>query len=804
MLARHFALVVLSPTVLLACAAEHYAKQPDDVPATGGDPVQVSDASAYPAGDAALPTVTADAGSWVDASPDAGAPADPRACGPGVACELDTLFRYERTTVLETVTFIDANRDGLLDVLTSYRDATGVQLELMRPDDTLAPPVTIPTSVQNLGHVVGDFDGDGISDFAAVTWSGGSWSIFRGDGQGGFKLWRSGSLGRDVWAFSSGRADTDTLDDLVFITGVLEPTRSVLLHTLSLGDGSAHYSMPIELSQYGGGTPLVVASGSQRAVLAHGAGFALWALADDGSIGASTQLEGFAEIVTPGSGDFNGDGFADLFAVLKTKTPGSARLGVWYGAVDGFTATPSISEIPGLRASDSLRPLVMDSDADGTDELLGVFLDGPRRLFNDAPGHWTEGASLGEFPFWRASTKVIAANTNGAGDWEILAHDGMGKVLANLSDLTHPLYRDEADPVTLSLGDFTADGQLDLVSTTTSTAGSMAVFENQRDGDIQWPITRSIHGGELTQMTTALAADVDGDSHPELLSHSAWSTVPELSLFDYGRDGFDKAASYPFPNNIYGPSLTIAALDVDGDGADDPIEQFSQAIGFWSGAALGTSSPSMREIVYTPNPTENQRNLMGTPPLLVNLDQDGEPEILVARQPGLWWLEHDAGELAIRGDFALDLMATRLGRLDIDDDGREDVLMLAFHYQKNDAAIYWLRANGHDLDPAKKLVLSGIVKPTAFVVADVAGDGDPELVVLDTGYTARVFLTTGTSELTASESHVTTPRDVILLGDESADLMAGDFTGDGQAELVVYISGGSTKVIDVLQNRAAE
>ncbi len=161
---------------------------------------------------------------------------------------------------------------------------------------------------------------------------------------------------------------------------------------------------------------------------------------------------------------------------------------------------------------------------------------------------------------------------------------------------------------TPAIGDIDGDGLVEIVAVEPTTTCNVVAFEH--DGTLKW--TSDVPWSKC--QTGALAiADLDADGNPEIIGGSnVWSNTGK-HLFS---DPFD---------GVYSAST---AADLDGDG------QLEASFGHAAYRADGT-------VYYTRSDIQAAQFSITAFPQVANLDDDPEPEVLVAVEHGIWLLDHE-------------------------------------------------------------------------------------------------------------------------------------------------------------------
>ncbi len=209
----------------------------------------------------------------------------------------------------------DFNGDGKTDVAIVDRN-TGVTVLLGNGNGTFQPPIAYPTSFQpGLGAInikSGDFNGDGIADFATIDGAGSTVSVLLGKGDGTFQLPSLISLPAPPISFVAADLNQDGRTDLV--TGHASTPQVAVL--LAKSDGT--FQTPVTYLSPAAPNALEVGDllgdGSLDLVLNSGTTLSILPGNGDGTF-RSPVSQSIPDTFAPPiaiAGEFNGDGRTDL------------------------------------------------------------------------------------------------------------------------------------------------------------------------------------------------------------------------------------------------------------------------------------------------------------------------------------------------------------------------------------------------------------------------------------------------------------------------------------------------------------
>lgn len=505
----------------------------------------------------------------------------------------------------------DFNGDGRPDLVTAnggyYLKDPGATLFLSTPTGLAAGVELVFEHTSSPEIVVGDHDGDGRTDFlflhdyyrvSSEIFEGSVLTLMKGDGAGHFTEQPYRRLGRRALGLA-GAADLngDGRRDLVLTAGPYEDTRGVGLQGTPemsswslLGDGRGGFTPatagPVPLTVTGVALPGSVAlidldrDGDLDAALGNQQIGQVGLLLNDGhgalrpgpagpSVGSATPFQEYASSSTA-TGDFNGDGLADLVQV-------SAGLEVRLGEPDGGFRHRASLLVP---AGAPRWVRVDDLDGDGRLDLVAggwavtVFLgegDGRFTLHGPAarPG---EGLSLGRgeladvtgdgHPDLVVSLFPLQGTNPAPAGYGVYVNDGSGGLAFDPFSPLPASFAGWASQAVCNRYDYDGDGRADLLA---SARDGLTVWHGNGDGTFSLgPVSPK---AEENDDDVFLPADLDGDGRLDLLGYHSFRA---RDLHVYRGDG---AGHF-----LLNPALTLHAPEevrtavvgsFNGDGAPD-------------------------------------------------------------------------------------------------------------------------------------------------------------------------------------------------------------------------------------------
>lgn len=419
----------------------------------------------------------------------------------------------------------DVNHDRKLDIVLP-----GLWVMLGNGDGTFQNPVVSPANASPT--VVFDINGDGQPDVVCISASSYNGSpgmivMLSGNGDGTFMDTRNVALASSSYSPGAGVAadfnGDGKLDLAVSESGY--PNGQV---SVELGKGNGRFGQPIvsPLSSTAGTSFMLAAdfNGDHKLdllVLDSGSGFQVLLGNGDGTFGTPVDTPLTYPIYWLAAGDFNRDGKADLAITVNNSS--SSYLNIYLSNGDGtFTLGQQYSVYPNSYVTaadvngDGKPDLVVDAVSTyGSAYNLLVFLGNGDGTFR--------GPVFGPSVYYSSQTVVADFNGDGKPDIAVLTSASSSSAIAFLAgngDGTFVLhgYSDVGVSLSgpLSAGDFTGDGNLDLVASSGCCgSGGPGILPGYGDGTFGSPLEYDFSGNG-SHGASAIAGDFNSDGVSDL------------------------------------------------------------------------------------------------------------------------------------------------------------------------------------------------------------------------------------------------------------------------------------------------
>ncbi len=343
----------------------------------------------------------------------------------------------------------------------------------------------------------------------------------------------------------------------------------------------------------------------------------------------------------------------------------------------------------------------------------------------------------------------------------------------------------------VAVADLTGDGKQDIITANYS-AGTVSVLLGNGDGTFQPAATYSC--GPSTEPDFVAVADLTGDGRPDIIT--ANSNGSSVSVLMGNGDGtFQPAYVYP----VYWPT-SIAVADINGDGKPDIIatSPYRNSVSVLLGNGDGTFKPATA--LGLPK---------GTYPSSVavaDLTGDGRPDIITANGSLYSYFRGRNGGSSVsvllgNGDGTFQPARTvtlpagivpfAVAVTDLTANGIPDIITANFGVNKGstgNGTVDVLLGNG---DGTFKPPVSFPVgpKPYSVAVADLTGDGIPDIITANDDENGSVSVLLGNGKGTFK------PATSFPVGPSPDSVAVADLTGDGIPDIITSNENGSVSVL---------
>jgi Bacterial Ig-like domain (group 3)/FG-GAP-like repeat len=731
----------------------------------------------------------------------------------------------------------DFNNDGIPDVAVADSNLNTVSIFLGKGDGTFIPvncssgSAACPTGISPVGVTAADFNHDGNMDLAVANNGSNTITILFGNGNGSFAAQPSLATGGNPRSIVAAAFNGDNNYDIVVANSAQTSHNIGLFLNNGRGGFGAQTTYDTGLNPWSiavgdfnndGILDVVVANNNNE-------NFISVFLGQTGTNGAfngfGTQsayfLQGEGLPVSVAVGDFNGDGNLDLAvadqSVQGTGT-GSDNVGIMEGSGTGvFTWTSSYNT-----ALQPVSLIAADLNGDGNLDLAVVAQDA-----NIVTVFWGNGNGIfggqvncgtGDFP-----SAVVAADLTNNGTKDLIVSNLFGNSFSVILNNRNSTFQSRLDyaagqnPQSVIMADFNGDGIPDL-AVANSAASGISVTLGNGDGTFQPPTFYST--GNATDPVFIVEGDFNQDGIPDFaVANNATSTVS--GFFGVGNGTFGTPNNYNVGNPNLNPvafPTAIAVGDFNGDGYPDLAVTNSAENNVTILLNGGKSNPGA--FAPAPNCTSSQNGCpVGTGPiaiaagyfdgnqtldLVVINESDNPPDatVLLGNGNGTFTAESPTLPLPAGSDpvsvAVADLNGDGIPDLAVADKGSQRVSVLLGNGSNGVGNGTFQAAVNYLTGPN----LSASPSPVGVVIGDFNGDGIPDLALASSSSGANpgneVSLLWGIANSQGKPSGTFSEPALFGAGYLPSSLVVGDFNMDGARDLAVANAGGNT--VSVLLN----
>ena len=756
--------------------------------------------------------------------------------GPPVTLSSNTDFATGNSPI--SVVVGDVNGDGRPDIITANAGDNTVSVLL----NTTPPGATTPTfaaeqsfAVGNLPDSValGDINGDGLPDIIAVNQVDQDVSVLintttPGSSTVSFATQQTFAVGTDPQSVAVGDLNGDGLPDLVVANGTASGTVSVLFNTTTPGSATASFAtqqvFPV------GSEPQTVAvadlngDGKLDIITTNLGDNTVSVLGNTTTPGSATASFATAQTFAVGDqpfglavADFNGDGSPDLAVsyendgtvgvLLNTTAPGSMTFSF---AAQTFTAEPSlqalaVADLDGDGKPDLIAANISTTGANDLTVLMNTTATGATTASFSVQtgidlGTGTQPRSLAVGDFNGDGLPDLATANFGPNTTSVLLNT---TVLPTVAPTFVPQTTNTGGDLTaVAIGDINGDGKPDIVVSDFLNNSVKVLLNTTPPGAITPTFAAPVSFNIGNTSRSLVLADMNGDGLPDIVIGPESNSVSVL--VNTTTPGSMTPTFAPIQNFNAGGSTAVAVADLNGDGLPDIVSVdigYPDPLSNASAVAvlINTTTPGSTTLSFAA-PQFFATGNVSVYVALGDLNGDGKPDIVVANQqdntvsvllntttPGSLTASFTTQQTFATGNTPV---SVALG--DINGDGLPDIVVANSGSNTISVLLNTTPPGASTPSFATQQTFATGSGPNAVALADVNGDGRPDLIVpnINDGTVSVLLNTTAAGASTASFA----TQQTFTTGPDPNSAAVGDLTNDGRADLVTTNDGSGAQL----------
>ncbi|MFT3786635.1 MAG: FG-GAP-like repeat-containing protein [Tepidisphaeraceae bacterium] len=694
-------------------------------------------------------------------------------------------FDFYGSSYPESVAVADFDRDGHLDIVTTCYAGRYLVISKGFGDGTMVPVSTVPFGFEVRFITTADLNADGAPDLIGADATTGKVHVALNQGDGTFAAAIGLSSGDGAKFVSTADMDEDGKLDLV----VANSTANTV--TLFAGNGDGTFKTPTSYSVGTSKNPCAIAlgdfngDGKRDVATANEMGWDVSLLFRTATgFSAPTTLALNRRAVQIAAADFNGDGRLDL---VTANTAVTTSVALFTQQSNGTFTTAKNYNTAGPTSALCIASYDVDHDglADAVAAESGGYIS-VRRGRSDGTlasvvrygtGYAPRWMALGDFNEDGAIDTVTVSYQSGAISITLGGADGsfLGNIRTDLG----------AKPNNIELGDFNHDNRLDVVAVSQE-ANRISVLLTSSAGRLGTPTSYTVGQTPIR----AVARDFNHDGELDLaVANYAGKTI---SLFDGHADG---TLTLAYTITLNASPRDMIAYDVNGDGWDDLLttNPTPGTVSIFQNS--GTASSKLTSSSFRA-PTDVAAGAGLGALIAGDFTGDGAVDLVVAGYDSKSVCRLLVGtDGGFGAPIVFGIGAGGFAAGDVNRDGKLDLLTST----GSSLGVYLGLATGQYYAQIAYWTMGG----GGIRLGDLNGDGILDVAMAASAFSGvHVAYGRGDGRFTARTSNGQSANlSTFAAGEFPSDVAIADITGDGRPDVVVA-DGGSSGTVSVMPNLA--